>query len=131
MGRQRGISRDLLDDADFQAAGDDGRLLYFYVRCTLPEYGIGVVRLDELLKLLGPGWGRQRVADAYAAARHFVLKEGSVSWIRNALANEPSFSMGNERHVAGLLNRLSGLPRLAIVRQFVAYYGLVEPAPVP
>ena len=127
MGKQRGISDQLIDNEDFKQISDDGKLLYFYARLALPEYGIGRLRNEDLLEKLGMGWGKARLAEAYTAARHYVLREGTVTWIRNALANEPSFSMGNERHVNALLNRLAQLPRLRIVRLFAAYYGLPDP----
>lgn len=55
-------------------------------------------------------------------ATDWIRLAGRWVWIRNHLRWNPSFNPNNPNHVAGLITKISGLPKIPLVREFVSYY---------
>lgn len=52
----------------------------------------------------------------------WIKTEGSWVWIRNHLRFDPLYAPGNPKQVAGLMKKVSALPRIQLAVEFVSYY---------
>jgi len=59
----------------------------------------------------------------------WVIRQGSVIWLRNGLAFEPSRSLDNANHRKSVMRHIAWLPKLPVVNDFADYYGLDRPFP--
>lgn len=55
-------------------------------------------------------------------AADWIRLSGRWVWLRNHLRWNPAYHPGNPNHVAGLIQKISGLPKIPLVREFVTYY---------
>lgn len=55
-------------------------------------------------------------------AAEWVQTESYFVWIRNHLRYDPMYAPNNPKHVAGLLTKIAGLPKISLTERFVTYY---------
>lgn len=100
------------------------KLLWYTMRLELGLSGIGVMYAAQL-----PEPTRLTAFDVDAGLQELVetqwlVRERNVMWLRNALRFDPYVNMKGRVHVQSVVNHLGGLPRLKIVSDFCAYYGI-------
>lgn len=64
-------------------------------------------------------------------ARDWILREGSLVWVRNRLRFDPFWTPTNPNHVVNLFKVLGTLPRSGLLRNFVRYYQTVRTVNAP
>lgn len=141
-GDYRGIYTVLGEDPDFQALGPDAQLVWFHLKLKLGASGIDVLHAAEavLAERMGmaSGWHEDgmamacgRVADALSRLQSggWLIRDGSVLWLRNALKYEPSRMLSVPNHRKSILAHIAGLPKRSIVNDFARFYELPIPFP--
>lgn len=125
----------MADDPDFRGLTPDGKLVVYTLKMILGPSGIDVVRVFEpqMLELTGLSERRLRAALADVERAGWVLRDGSLVWLRNGLRYNPTLNLALENHRKGIERHLRGLPRQSLVARFRDYYGLdVDPSiPLP
>ena len=124
----------IVDDPEFLAMGVDGMLLYFFCKLQLGPTGIDRLRRAELMEQLNAGpevWSEERLAQAFAKALKYrwIVHQGPIVWIRNALLYERTLNRGHKLQRQGIESHLRSLPRLVLVNEFAAYYEFDLPFP--
>lgn len=125
-GSYRSIYAVLLDSPEYRGLSANARLLLLTVKISLGPSGIGVLFEDQLRERSGLQAAAVAKARQELVAADFLRVEAGVYWLRNGLRFEPTMSLANPKHRKGIATYLEGLPRLSIVREFRAYYG-IEP----
>lgn len=126
-GEYRAIYTALVDDPAFQALSPNAKLVFLLVKLQLGPSGIGVLYSAVLaeqsgIPLEGVADGMRELA---AGGAHAWLRvERNVVWIRNGLKFEPNLTITNRNHRLSVEAHLRSLPKLPIVNDFAAYYGL-------
>jgi hypothetical protein len=114
----------LIDSPEYDALSANAAAIWWALKCA-PETGMtGIfpVFADQLSQ-------RSKVPAEWVAGAMqelveggWIKTEGRWVWIRNHLRYDPSYRPDNPKHVTGLLERMAGLPRIALVVEFVRYY---------
>lgn len=123
-GEYRSIYSVMPDTEDFQALSVHGRLMVYTLKLTLGALGIALAYDDKLCEQSGLAAPDLQKARRELVRKEWLLVEGRVHWLRNGLLYEPTLTISNEKHRTFILRKLQGLPRLKIVTDFAAYYGL-------
>jgi hypothetical protein len=135
-GRYRSVRVAKWGDPDFKRLSPDARLLLLALitGSSSSLAGIGHAYTEALAD--ETGLSSAQIEAAYGElekkptpARSFVVREGSVVWVRDALADDPSRGedpdVRNPKHLTAIETILGSLPRgLGVVRKFRAYYKL-------
>jgi|GEM_PF-2776325 len=129
-GTYRSIYSAIWDDPEFQEFDGDMMLVFFSLRTCVECKFFGIftfypVLLHERILHIPP----ERLYAAFdrLVETGWVKYERPILWIVKALKNEPNFAWNNPNHVTGLQNHLGTLPKLGIVEEFAAYYGIPIP----
>jgi len=134
-GLWRGIYVSMTSHPDYVGLSPHARLTILTLRLggqsTLP--GIGRVYMDALLA--ETGLTRRQLKAALdelerkpSAKTPWIVRDGALLWVRNALRFDPNLTFANPNHVLGVLRAVAALPRSSVVVQrFLEYYGLPEP----
>ncbi len=130
-GEWRGIYTVLPDTPEFQDLGPEPQLLWFHLKLRLGAAGIDTLPAAEYVLSDATGIPPEGVRDGIAilSDRGWLRRERNVFWLRNALKFEPSRNLGNENHRKSIQSHIMGLPKLAVVNDFAAYYELDPPFP--
>lgn len=128
-GVYRGIYSALVDDPDYHRLKANERLVLVTARICKQAGPAGIFRFYPSLLAEQTGLKVRDVETALAGLERegWVLREGPVLWIRNALRHDPNLHLANERHRTSVENALRDLPRLAIVLKFCNYYQIAKP----
>lgn len=126
-GESRAIYTAIKDDPDFIALSKEAKLLWYTLKMELGASGIAVVYPGALADLTGIEYPAIAPTLAELEAGNWIRRERNVVWLRNGLRFDPYLSTANRLHLAAICKHLSGLPKLAIVNDFCAYYK-VDPA---
>lgn len=126
-GPHRSVYASIVDDADFQELSPDARLLFFILKLTLGVSGIDVVYTSSLVEKCGKPQRAINAALKQLRDNDWIRTERNVTWLRNGLRFEPSISIKNPKHITAIQKHLRSLPRLAIVDDFIRYYGIPSP----
>jgi hypothetical protein len=125
-GQYRSITVVLLDGPDFQQLPPEARWVFTALKISLGPCGIQVEYPAGLVEKLA---GRTGYDQATVAAMLNLLQstgwikaERNVVWIVKQLKFEPSMTPKNDFHRASVLAHVQGLPKLAIVGDFVKEY---------
>lgn len=142
-GEYRAIHTVIVDTPEFQALSRDAQLAWFHLKLRLGPTGIDTMPAAEAQLAEGIEGDTHTLSHTHThthghglaeALRELVkggwlLREGPVLWLRNALRFEPGLTPTNEKHRTSILRHLEGLPKLPIVNQFAEYYDLPLPFP--
>lgn len=129
-GAYRSIYCVIVDSPEFQAFSPGAKLVFFMLKLTLGPSGIDVVPalVATLVERTGADTSQVEKGLAQLEAANWVQRERNVVWIVDALRYEPAFSLENQNHRQKIRRHLDGLPKLAIVTRFRAYYGIAAPS---
>lgn len=128
-GTYRGIFSALVDDPDFQALSPQARHVFLTLRVCLQLGPAGIFRYYPAILAEQTGLDPEVIDKALAelAAGRWVIREGPILWIRNALRHDPAMRLSDAKHRKTVDRWLSGLPKLHIVLTFCDYYGIPRP----
>ncbi len=119
----------IVDDPEFQALTPDARYVWYTLKLLLGASGIDLIRAHIPALGMATGYPIDRLSDSLDGLEKggWLVRQGDVLWLRNALRFNPQFNIANPKHATHLRNHLEGLPRLKIVADFAAYYGMEAP----
>jgi hypothetical protein len=130
----RGVYSSMLSHPDYTVLSPHARLTLLTLRIggqSTPA-GIGRVYMDALVT--ETGLSRRRVEEALVELEErpsreapWILRDGNLIWIRNALRFDPTLTLRNRNHVPTVQRALAALPRSSpVVERFRRYYVLPE-----
>lgn len=132
-GRYGGVFAAILDDPDYLALSPPARLCLQTMKVSFRPAGIEILLPAVLAEQTGYTEDQVRAALDELAETDWIRtapmprSQRLVVWIRNGLKHEPFMKLTNKKHREGVEKHLRGLPRLAIVNEFAAYYELESP----
>ena len=132
-GIYRAIYTSLWDDPGFRKFTINEKLVFLNLR-TSPLSNIPVlypyyleaiewqtgIRRKQILKAL------RTLVDA-----NWIALEGGVVWVRKGLKFDPNIVLTYEKHLTAVKNIILSLPKLQIVRDFIDFYKISIPYPIP
>lgn len=125
-GEYRSVPRVLVDGKDYQALDPEPRHLFLVLKITMGPAGIEVHYPDahaiELAEQTGYDVEEVKRCRTALVEAGWVRMERNVIWIVDQLRYEPSLSEKNPKHRKSVLTHVQGLPKLAIVGDFIAHY---------
>jgi hypothetical protein len=125
-GTYRGIFSAMVDDPDFQALSPQARHVFLTLRVS-PQLGpAGIFRYYPAVQT---GLDGDELAKALTEleAHFWVVREGPILWLRNALLHDPSIRLSDMKHRKTVEKWVAGLPKLGIVLTFCEYYKITRP----
>lgn len=130
-GEYAAIHSAIVDDRDFKALSPAAKCCFYTLRMMLGASGIDLVRasvpvLEDLTGLKGEGL---HAALNELVAGRWLIVQGDVLWLRNALLHNPNINLDNANHRKGVAKHIAGLPACEIVNAFAVYYGFSTPFP--
>lgn len=137
-GSYRSSYESLVDDAEYQALSPLAQAVFHTLKLKLGQYGIAVF-YTSMLEDIHSRASRDQIRDALCeleaqkanGARGWIKIERNVVWMVNGLRFDPSFTEANTNNRKGAVAFTKGLPRLAIVDEFLSYYDLTSPSVAP
>jgi hypothetical protein len=128
-GAYRAIHCVIVDGPEFQALKPGAKLVWYTLKMTLGPSGIDVVPalVATLVERTGADEAQIKKALEQLQADGWLRIERNVVWMVDGLRHEPAFSLTNQNHRAKIRAHLAGLPRLKIVDEFRAHYGIAAP----
>jgi hypothetical protein len=128
-GTYRGIFSALVDDPDFQRLSARARHVFLTLR-VCPQLGpAGIFRHYPAVLAEQAGYDLDEIEKALSelAAGRWIIREGPILWLRNALRHDPSIRLSDAKHRKTVYRWISGLPKLGIVLTFCDYYEMARP----
>jgi len=132
-GIYRAIYTSLWDDIDFRKLSPAEKLVFLNLRTSpltnmpviYPYYVEAIERQtgldrDEILRAL----------DTLSDSHWIAIQEGIV-WVMRGLKFDPNIVLSNEKHLVAIKNIILALPKLQIVRDFIDFYKINIPYPIP
>lgn len=129
----RAIYVSLWDDVEFRKFTPNEKLVFLNLRTgslsnipCLYHYYIETIEWQT-------GIRRKRILEALqtlTAANWIALQDGIV-WVRKGLRFDPNIVLTNEKHLVAVKKIILSLPKLQIVRDFLDFYKIEIPYPVP
>lgn len=121
------IARVLRDGPDFQRFSPIARHVFYDLKIAFPASGIAVYYREALVAELHAttGWQGELIAEALRELEvaGWIRCEANIVWIVDHLKYHPNLNpLKDEKHRKGIQNAIRGLPRLAIVGQFIDHY---------
>lgn len=133
-GVYRGIFSSLIDDPDYQKLSSDARLVLLTLRLSAQAGAAAIFRVYVAVLAEQTGLESRDVEKALAelatspsSEKPWVVQEGPVVWVRNALRYDPNIRLADPKHVKSIERAVAALPRLAIVANFCRYYQIASP----
>lgn len=128
MGQERGAYRAvkvvLLDGPDFQQLPERARWVFVALKLSFGPTGIEMhypeALAHELAARTGADVGDVKDALDVLEAAGWIRREANVVWIVGQLQHDPHMTATDKKHRASVWRHVAGLPRLAIVGEFVA-----------
>ena len=128
-GVYRGIYSVLLNDPGFRKLSPQARHTFLTMR--LADYvGIACIwRFDPTLIAAQTGYPQDELEIIFKelADARWIAVDGEWMWLVNALKYDPTASLHNDRHKAGVIRAIAGVPRIPLLRKFCRYYHLPYP----
>jgi len=132
-GIYRAIYTSLWDDPDFRKLTPNEKLVFFNLRTSpltnmpviYPFYIEAIEKQTGLTKKI-----IQRAMDTLSDTQWIALQEGIV-WVKKGLKFDPNIVLTNEKHFIAIKNIILSLPKLQIVRDFIDFYKIKIPYPIP
>lgn len=123
-GNYRAISCVLLNEPEYRKLAPQQKLVLITLRLSLGRAQIGIIDAAEAVLAAKTGIAEADVRGALAAlsAGRWICREGNVLWVVNGLKEEPILKVRDRKHRLGVQREVAGLPRLAIVDEFRAFY---------
>jgi hypothetical protein len=128
-GEFRPIYESLPDHPKFQCMQAPARLLLYVLKNTMGATGIQIAYPAVLSEQTGLPVDIVELAAQELERAGWIRREWKVWWLVDGLEHEPNMSMKNDKHRTYVLNQIQSLPRLQIVVDFLARYGLDDPDP--
>jgi hypothetical protein len=125
-GEYASIPKVLIDGPDFQRLPPNARFVFLALSLTFNGLGIEVrypeAVVAELVAQTGLAADQVRLALDVLEHEHWVKREGNVMWLVGRLDHSGLTAANVKKHVPHVRKVVAGLPRLAIVREFVLRY---------
>lgn len=122
-GEYRAIRRVLLDGKDFRKLPERARFVFLALKLNIGPSGIDTFEPEALVYTLAAQTGGKpdqiRVALDVLEHQGWVKREDNVVWIVGQLEHDPHVKQSDPKHRLGVQRHVSGLPRLAIVREYI------------
>lgn len=124
-GDYRAIRRALLNGPDFHKLSKDARWTFVVLKVNASSVGLETWYHDEIVAKIASqsGIARRSVLSSLSELDGtWIAREANVFWIKGHLTHEPSLNPNDPKHRKHVQSHIGGLPRLEIVRQFVAFH---------
>jgi hypothetical protein len=122
-GEYRAIRRVLLDGPDFQRLSERARFVFLALKLNIGPTGIEVhypaALAFQVAEQTGVPPGAVMAALDELRAGNWLRLEANVIWIIGQLDNDPHMTAQDGKHRKSVCRHIAGLPRLAIVREFI------------
>jgi len=118
------VPTSIVDDIDFSELPPNAKLVFFYLKLLLGPAGIGVIYNTTLAEQLGMAMESLSDAIGMLIDRGWIRMESRIVWVCNGLRDDPGVSLSNVKHRVSVVRHAESLPKLQIVLDFAAYYGL-------
>lgn len=128
-GHYRAIHAVLVDSPEFQELSPEAMAVFLQIKLRLGASGIGVLYESAIREAMPKASDRVAAAFTELQDSRWIQREGAVVWLRNGLRYDPHMSLDHAKHRSGVEAHLRALPKLKIVNDFAAYYGLDVPFP--
>jgi hypothetical protein len=130
MGSERGeyrpIRRVLLDGPDFQQLSERARWVFVAMKLNLGPAGIEIQYVDAMKHHLamqtGATAGQVEQAMDELERAGWLHREANVVWLDGQLTHDPHMDHRDNKHRTSIWRHLQGLPRVAIVGEFVRHH---------
>jgi hypothetical protein len=134
----RGCYSSLFHHPDFAVLSPEARLVFMALRlgsaatiAGISRYFTAVLQVETGLKVDTVESALEELATKPSRARPWIIREGDVVWIRNALRFDPSVSLENKMQKRAVERVLESFPRSALVKKFRRYYHLAIASRTP
>ena len=128
-GVYRGVFSVLLDDPDFQALSAPARHTFLTLRLCAQAGPACIFRFYSAVLCAQTGYSVKAIERALTELEKgsWLLREGPVIWLRNALRYDPYLRLSDTKHMKAVEKWISGLPRVGLVLSFCDYYQITRP----
>lgn len=137
-GDYRAIYTVLPDSPEFQSLSPHAQLVWFHLKLALGPTGIDTMTAPEWqiaersnLEVDQVRAALEELAEPspsdgipHPIPKAWLVRERNVLWLRNGLKYEPSRTLTNANHRTSVEKHAAGLPKLRIVNDFCAHYGI-------
>jgi hypothetical protein len=127
----RGCYSSLFLHPDFVVLSPDARMVFMALRlgsaatiAGLSRYFAAVLIAETGLKAEQVEAALEELATKPSRARPWIVRDGDLVWIRNALKFDPSVSLANAMQRRAVERVLETFPRSALAKKFRRYYNL-------
>jgi len=132
-GLYRSIYCAIWSDSDFRKFSPDEKLVFLYLRTSplsnlIALYPFWIEPIEQQT-----GLSREAIQRALSTLsdRGWIAIEDGLVWIKKGLRFDPQISLRHENHLIGIKKAVLALPRLGLVRDFIDFYGIDMPYPIP
>ena len=128
-GVYRGVFSVLLDDPDFQVLSAPARHTFLTLRLCAQAGPACIFRFYSAVLCAQTGYSVKAIERALKELEKgtWLLREGPVIWLRNALRYDPYLRLSDTKHMKAVEKWISGLPRVGLVLSFCDYYQITRP----
>ncbi len=114
----------LIDSPEYDALSLNAASVWWALKLCPEANMLGIFRVfeDQLshrskipVEWIAPALQELEAAD-------WIRTEGRWVWLRNHLRFCPQYAPGNPNHISGLVAKINGLPKIALVEECVSYY---------
>ncbi|MBI3030247.1 MAG: hypothetical protein HYY64_12110 [Candidatus Rokubacteria bacterium] len=128
-GVYRGIFSALLDDPDFQSLSPKARHVFLTLRLCAQAGPACIFRFYAAVLREQTGLETEEIEKALVElqAGRWILREGPVLWLRNALRHDPFVRLADPKHRKAVERWIAGLPKVGLVVSFCDYYQIERP----
>lgn len=123
-GESRAIYAALAHDPDFQRLSPRAKLSWYTLKLELGASGIDTFYKSTLSELTGIPYEEVGAVVQELEAGEWLIRDGNVWWLRNALRFDPYLTPKRDTHLTGIINHLRSLPKCEAVMSFCEYYSI-------
>ena len=132
-GIYRSIYVSIWNDPDFKQLSPETKLILLNLR-TSPLSNLAVIYpyyIEAIERQTGLTQDLIQPALDTLCNTHWIAIEEGIVWVKHGLRYDPNIVLHNEKHKKAIINTILGLPKLQIVRDFIDFYKLDIPYPIP
>ena len=132
-GLYRSIYVQLWEDVQFKKFSPDEKLVFLNLR-TSPFSNIIALfpfYVEAIECQTGISRENIRVALKNLSAAGWIEIQSNLVWIKKGLKFDPNISMANTNHLKGIIRAILSLPKFQVVRDFIDFYHIQMPYPIP